>query len=259
MAWGIDCAELVPFSGAGKEKGDVRASVGEIDFLIECKKTRGRESWTVEREMLETFPFLRTAQEHRQPDTTDRREPGEVDNRNPQTRFLHQAPADESRPESQDSPNLTMGEDLSPGMSNYSPHFKLQRGYDPVVFREEDGPAMRPSAQVVNVTSPSPDTELAGVDTVKLANGSVQLYDKFMPDWHETDEEDERGYQKMAIINDETVSGWIDSLGFDEQNEAQLRKIMFTSEYKTMLGENLIGSGKITNFELFESDLLLYQ
>lgn len=52
-AWGIDEVELVPFSGAGKEKGDVRASVGEIDFLIECKKTRGRESWTLEREMLE--------------------------------------------------------------------------------------------------------------------------------------------------------------------------------------------------------------
>jgi len=209
-----------------------------------------------EREMLETFPFLRTAQEHRQPDTTDKRQPGDIDKRNPQTRFLHQAPPDESRPEGQDSPNLTMGEEFSPS-SNFSPHFKLQRGYDPVVFREEDGPPIRPSAQVVRVKSPSPDTELAGVDVVKLASGSMQLYDKFEPDWN--DVEDERGYNKIAVVNDETISGWIDSLGFDPKDEAKLRQIMFTAEYKNLLGDTLVKSGKVSNFELFESDLLLYQ
>lgn len=50
---GIEC-KLVPFSGAGKdEKGDIQTRIGNIDFLVECKKTRGRETWTIMRSMLE--------------------------------------------------------------------------------------------------------------------------------------------------------------------------------------------------------------
>lgn len=46
-------ADLVPFSGAGKEKGDITASIGDHNFMIECKKTRNRETWTLERYVLE--------------------------------------------------------------------------------------------------------------------------------------------------------------------------------------------------------------
>jgi len=64
--WGADC-RVVPFSGAGKyEKGDIQSRICGIDFLIECKKTRGKESWTLERTMLEKIE-MQAKNENREP------------------------------------------------------------------------------------------------------------------------------------------------------------------------------------------------
>ncbi|MGW8178971.1 MAG: hypothetical protein ACWGQW_09440, partial [bacterium] len=89
------------------------------------------------------------------------------------------------------------------------------------------------------------------------------LYDNYSPEWNEYDSgeeyEGDPGYAKIAIVNDETISKWIDSLGFDPKDESKLRKTMFTDEYKTMLGDTLVTAGRITDYEIFDSDLLLYK
>lgn len=250
----------------------VEASGNSYDTLRTITTAEGESGFSPEEEaeILQVFPFLKSAQEHRQPDTTDRRQPGEIDTRDPETRFEHNTLPDEFSPfgdgdggdmDPFDNPNLPNGED---GQSNYGKHFHLQRGYDPVVFRETDHPyAIRPSAQVVKVDSPSPDTELAGLDKYKLASGSLRLFDMHAPDWQdylpEDVEAEGRNYEKIAVIDDEVISGWIDSLGFNTEAEAKLRKSMFTDEYKELLGDALISSGKAVDFELFDSDLLLYQ
>ena len=212
----------------------------------------------------------KTAQEHRQPDTTDKRSPGTKDLRNPADRFEHNTLPDELDPfgdgGSNDvdpfaNPNAPNGRDEQSG---YGKHFKLQVGYDPTIFREEDLPqAIRPSAQIVKVNAPGSETELAGLDKFKLASGSVKLFDTHGPNWQNYDvdntEENGRNYDKIAIVNDQVISGWIDSLGFNGDNEAKLRQSMFTDEYKKLLGDALISSGKIVDYEIFDSDLLLYQ
>jgi hypothetical protein len=91
----------------------------------------------------------------------------------------------------------------------------------------------------------------------KLAQSSTQLYTRYKPAWNEM-ESDSRGYEKMAIIDDNLISRWVDSLGFDDKDEAKLRKVMFTTEYKNLLGNTLVAAGEASNFELFDSDLLLY-
>lgn len=203
------------------------------------------------------------AQEHRQPDTTDNRY-DEHDRRNPETRYKHNTTPDVESPQGDGDPSHVdpLSSELSIG--NYSKHFEIQNGYDPVTFREEDSPvAIRPTAQLVTVQSPSSDTELAGLDMNKLASGSLSLYDTHSPEWHDYDHNEkydgDPGYNKIAIINDQLISNWIDSLGFDSKDEAMLRKSMFTDEYKRLLGETLVTSGQATNFELFDSDLLLYK
>lgn len=225
-----------------------------------------------EQRMLATFPFLKSAQEHRQPDTTDHRQPGEIDGRNPQTRFLHHTTPDVEIPFGDGDPasvdpfdggsNAPKIDDDS-GSGNYGKHFHLQRGYDPFVFREEDHPhAVRPTAQVT-IESPNRSIELDGIDLVKMAAGSVTLYETYSPEWHAYDHgeeyEGDPGYDKMAIVNDKLISRWIDSLGFDSDAEAKLRQNMFTDGYKVALGDTLVSAEKIVNYEIFDSDLLLYQ
>jgi hypothetical protein len=63
----------------------------------------------------------------------------------------------------------------------------------------------------------------------------------------------------MAVVNDEIISSWIGSLGFDEKDEAKLRQTMFTDSYKRLLGGALVGAGLVAEFDLFDSDLLLYK
>lgn len=44
----------IPLSGASKDyKGDLTFSIYDIDFLAECKKTRGNKTWTIHRDMLD--------------------------------------------------------------------------------------------------------------------------------------------------------------------------------------------------------------
>lgn len=230
-----------------------------------------------EQRMLTTFPFLKSAQEHRQPDSTDKIQPGEVDNRNPLTRYRHNTLPDTENPFGDGDPAhvdplsgvsnapFDDGNNSSEFDGNYGKHWKRQIGYDPKYIKEDWPVAVRPSASVAQVTikSPSPDNELAGVDLVKLANGSLSLYDDYGPEWNDYDTgeeyEGDPGYVKIAIINDETISKWIDSLGFDPEDESKLRKTMFTDEYKIMLGDTLITAGRATDYEIFDSDLLLYK
>lgn len=239
-------------------------------------------------ELMQMFPHLKQAQENYKvkPDT-HREQPGEVDTRDPTTRFEHNTLPDEFSPfgdgDGADidpfSGTTNMPDGTDGGNSGVSPrHFQYTRGFDPSLdrytpgegYQHQDDPKfdglkapIRPSAQIVTVTSPSPDTELAGVDTTKLASGSIKLFDDQGPEWHDyshdLNDDYGLGYEKMAVVTDRLISNWIDSLGFDEENEASLRKVMFTNEYKTMLGDALISAGKAKDYDLFDSDLLIYR
>jgi hypothetical protein len=209
----------------------------------------------LEQEVLALFPHLKKKAQELYKPSTDRNPT--TDNRNPQERFKDHDTPDVSTPQGQDNPALTFGDDTHP--DSITKNFDMQIGYDPAKLRDGDYPhALRPSAQRVQINSPSPDTELAGVIPEKLAQSSTRLYSQHRPEWNEM-EDDSRGYQKMAVVDDELISRWIDSLGFDEKDEAALRKVMFTNEYKNMLGTALVAAGEAGNFELFDSDLLLYQ
>lgn len=237
-------------------------------------------------ELMQMFPHLRTAQENYKvkPDT-HREQPGEIDHRDPTSRWEHATLPDETSPFGDGD-----GADIDPfagttnmpdgtdgGTGGVSPqHFQYTRGFDPALDQKTPGDGIqhpkdpkfdglkdpiRPNAQLVTVTSPSPDTELAGVDTTKLARGSIELFNRYTPEWQDYEQTpgSDYGYEKMAVITDRLISEWIDSLGFDEVNEAQLRKTMFTDEYKRLLGDTLTTVGQITNYEMFDSDLLIYQ
>lgn len=209
------------------------------------------------------------AQEHRQPDTTDRRDPGEVDRRNPETRFKHNTLPDSSNPFGDGDPrhvdpleaisNSPKEQDGS-FTNGYGKHFDYQRGWWPSPKTEhlQEGVPIRP-AQRVDLDNFKEDN----VDMVKLANGSLTLFDRYGPEWSDYDGgeeyEGDPGYAKIAIINDNLLSNWIDSLGFDSDSENKLRETMFTDSYKVMLGDALVASNKISNYEIFDSDLLLYQ
>ena len=212
----------------------------------------------LEEEILQLFPHLKQAQENRQvkPDM-HQRQPGDIDKRNPTDRFRHHDTPDVSKPEGEDNPNLGFGGD-SVGGGEWRRRWTRTLGYDPVKYNEDHDVAIRPAAQKVQVSSPSPDTELAGVVPEKLIQGSLKLYADHEPKWK--DVEDPRGYEKVAVIDDKTISNWIDGLGFNEEAEATLRKAVFTNEYKNLLGSALVGWPECpaTNFELLDSDLILY-
>ena len=219
-------------------RGITEADSGSIDPL--------------EQEVLRLFPHLKIAQELSRP-STDRKPT--IDNRNPQERFKGNDLPDVGSPEGQDNPNLSTGGDVSQ-QSSYGKNYHEQQGYDPATFREEDHPYAVRSSQRVQINSPSPDTELAGVIPEKLAHGSIQLYNRYKPEWNEI--EDFRGYEKMAVIDDNLLSRWIDSLGWDNKPEATLRKVFFTDEFKRLLGSTLVSSGEAGSFDLLDSDLILY-
>ena len=71
-------------------------------------------------------------------------------------------------------------------------------------------------------------------------------------------EEDYREYSKIAIVDDKIISKWIDVLGFDSENEAILRENLFTDKFKKLLGDTLTTAGRAKDFEIFDSDVLLY-
>lgn len=254
---------------------DVNSAATSYDTLRTITTAEGEELNNWEQNMLATFPFLKTAQEHRQPDGTDKRQPGEIDKRNPEVRFRHNTTPDIENPfgdgdpghidplsGTSNAPRFEDGNNNSDFDGNYGKHWKRQIGYDQKYMNEDWPVAVRPTAQVT-IKSPTPDTELAGIDIIKLANGSLALYDNYSPEWNDYDVgeeyEGDPGYAKIAIVNDETISKWIDLLGFDPKDESKLRKTMFTDEYKVMLGDMLITAGRITDYEIFDSDLLLYR
>lgn len=263
---------LINTSWSGPQKARITSDIEAADSFDTLRSitTADAQGLTPEEEasVIATFPFLRSAQEHRQPDTTDRRSPGEIDGRNPTDRFNDRTLPDEFSTSGDggstdidpfDNPNLPADGQTS---SDYGKHFEMQLGYDPVTFRMEDlDHAMRPSAQTVRVDTPEDNSGLAGIDKNKLASSFVRLFDDHTPDWQDYDQEEHAGrnYDKFAVVNDQTISNWIDGLGFDPENEAKLRKVCFTDESKHLLGDALISAGRVVDYELFDSDLLLYQ
>jgi len=261
--------KLINTSWSGPQDARVsdKESTNSYDTLRTITTAEGEDDF--ESRMLSTFPFLKEAQEHRQPDTTDRRDPGEVDKRNPETRFKHNTLPDTSNPFGDgDSRHVDPLEAISNGpdghdknLSNgYGKHFDYQRGWWPSPKTEylQEGVPIRP-AQRIDLKN----FDDKNVDMIKLANGSLTLFDRYGPEWSDYDGGEEYGgdpgYDKIAIINDELLSNWIDSLGFDSDSENKLRETMFTDSYKVLLGDALIAAHKISNYEIFDSDLLLYQ
>ncbi len=259
---------------------DARLTSSKTYDLLRTITEADNESNDVEEDLIAMFPQLKQAQENYKvkPDTYQR-QPGEIDKRNPTERFEHNTLPDEFSPFGDGD-----GGDIDPfaGITNapdgsssesggVSPrHFQYTRGIDPSLDRVSpgEGPTyrddpkemgglkapIRQSAQRINV-DPDIPTKVDNVNIQKLAEGSLKLFEMHEPEWHEDETSD---YNKMAVITDRTISSWIDSLGFDSADETQLRKSMFTDGYKRMLGNKLIEHGKIDNFELFDSDLLIY-
>ena len=85
---------------------------------------------------------------------------------------------------------------------------------------------------------------------------AMELFEKYPPEWG-IDEGDE--YNEIAVITDRLISEWIDRLGFEKENEEALRQIMFTDDYKELLGRALSENGTVKEHKLFDSDLLLYK
>lgn len=279
-SWKSLCTDVIEVNGGWCRKNNIRVGDSINTPLSGRPRTAGANSYdtlrtittaeeedTFEQDMLNTFPFLKEAQEHRQPDTTDKRSPGTFDGRNPQVRFLHNTLPDSENPFGDGDPGSTdpfdAGSSGNPPsktqfVNSYGRNFDYQRGWWPSPKDEEEreGVPIRP-AQRVTVENAD------DVDMTKLANSSVTLYDRYGPDWHDYDHgeeyEGDPGYAKMAIINDELISNWIDTLGFDSKDEEKLRKTMFTDDYKVLLGDTLVTAGKISDYEIFDSDLLLYQ
>jgi hypothetical protein len=205
-----------------------------------------------ENEMLATFPFLKEAQEHRQPDTTDKRSPDVKDKRNPQIRFRHNTTPDAGTTFGDgDSDHVDPFQPSSDG--NYGKEFDYQRGWWPSPKSEhlQEGVPIRPGQKIT-----VGDQE--NIDIIKLVGSSVLLYETHTPEWNDYSE-DGGEYDKIAIINDDLISTWIDTLGFNSGNEEKLREVMFTNSYKTLLGDTLMASNKINDYEVFDSDLLLYK
>ena len=249
------CSDVIEVNGGWCEsynikKGDrvitpLNNKEGQRSYdLLRTITQADNETSDLEKELLELFPHLKNAQEHRLPDTTTKRFDTK-DNRDPTVRFEHDTLPDEFSPFGDgDGADVDPfgGHNVGDG-SSYGKHFKLQEGYDPVIFREEDHDvAIRPAAS-------------KNLNTQKLIASSLTLYDKFTPEFHEDETSD---YDKIAVLSDQAISSWIDSLGFEKTDEEKLRTVMFTDKYKTMLGDALVGSGKITNYDLFDSDLLLF-
>lgn len=245
---------------------DKDSAANSYDTLRSITTAEGDGDDNFESEMLTTFPFLKSAQEHRQPDSTDGRLPDSHDNRNPQIRYRQNTTPDVEVTFGDGDPGHV---DPFEGVSNspvddenfengYGKHFDYQRGFWPSP-KSESEQEMVPIRPAQKITVPSENS----IDMLKLANSSISLYDRYGPKWQEYNTEDgfeeDLGYAKIAIINDELISSWIDTLGFDTEHEEKLRKNMFTDSYKVLLGDTLIASNKITDYEIFDSDLLLYQ
>jgi len=216
----------------------------------------------------------KTAQEdYKVKPITYREQPGEVDRRNPTERFRDHDLPPVSSPMGEDAPSSAIADPLNSGVSSYDrSHWKMQLGFDPLTqpdtgksqlekIQTGRGPTegeqvVRPASRQAQIPVNTPNS-FVGINTEKLAKSSLQLYTKNPPDWGETS--DPRGYDKMAIINDEIISNWLSKLGFDEKNDAKLRSTMFTEEYKRMLGDSLVTARLVSDFDMLGSDLLLYR
>jgi uncharacterized membrane protein (UPF0127 family) len=278
-SWSSVCTDVIETAGGWCAEYDVRVGDKVVTPLTgkqriaKLKKIKKKEEEEEDITATKSYDLLRTitvanlqgdrlikaihkvAIEHRLPDQSTQRAP-QVDKRNPQTRFLHQDRPDVREPEGDENPSLTLGEDVAFGDGNYGKHWHLQRGYDPVELGEDAGIPRRPSAQKLTVDSPS--DPLYSFDKVRLKNSSVILFDSFGPDWME-EEETPRGYEKIAIIDDGLISKWVDSLGFNEEAETQLREAWFTDSFKRLIGNALSEQGRIQDFELLDSDLVVYK
>lgn len=257
-SWSATCTDVIETNGNWCKKNGIK--VGD-NILTPLSKTtsNGKDDTEEDKEATKSYDLLRSitmanlsgnelrkavckiATEHRLPDTTDKRTP-EIDKRNPQNRYLHNDTADVRDPEGDKNPNMVFDTDV--GKGSFDKNFHMQRGYD-IALGEDYGVAVRPTAQ-----------KIPGFNEEKLLNSIVIMFDQNGPDWLD---EDLRGFNQVAIIDDSLISRWIDSLGFDEINEQKLRKIMFTDELKRMIANALIDNARIEDFELLDSDLILYK
>ena len=208
------------------------------------------------------WPQKRAQENYKVKPDTHREQPGEVDLRDPLERYRHVEPVP-----NEDGINYNPINPKDPGVTQFDKsHYEIQVGSDPLVEPkrpiEERDPTegemvTRPASKQAQVRVNTPNTELAGVDTGKLAKSSLKLYAEHPPEWGETN--DPRGYNKMAVINDQIISNWVGSLGFDDKSEAKLRKVVFTDEYKRLLGDSLVSARLVSEFDVFGGDLLLYK
>jgi len=225
--------------------------------------TEASDEDNFEEELLTTFPFLRQAKENRMPGGNDS---DQTVRTNPLDRFEHNTLPDEFSPFGDGN-----GADVDPfsGMGNpndsgdsggfSSRHFDYTRGFDPSLAnpeRKRVTPISPDSDGLLAPIRPSAAKTKMSIDPQILVEGSLQLFNMHPPDWSK---EEGGEHEEMAVITASTLDNWIDGLGFERQNEEALRQIMFTDNYKNLLGEALQSRGLIKESKLFDSDLLLYR
>ncbi len=151
-SWSSTCTDVIETNGGWAEDhyikvGDTvetpvspRVAANTYDVLRSITEAspedEGLSFEEREQQILEVFPFLKSAQEVGKPSTTDRRVPGEVDKRNPETRF-HEGHTPDTGPLGQDRVETGMPGSNSP---------ELNFGYDPLV---ESDVAIRPAASKI--------------------------------------------------------------------------------------------------------------
>jgi len=267
----INTSWSAPQKARIKSDKDSGTSYDQLRTITEAETTKDPLLEQIEALIPE---LKKTAQEdYKVKPVTYREQPGEIDRRNPAERFRDHDLPPVSSPMGEDAPSSAIADPLNSGVSSYDrSHWKMQLGFDPLTqpdtgksqlekIQTGRGPTegeqvVRPASRQAQIPV-NTSNELAGVNTEKLAKSSLQLYTNSPPDWGTT--QDPRGYDKMAIINDQVISNWISKLGFDEKNESKLRQTMFTETYKRMLGDSLVTARLVSDFDIMGSDLLLYR
>lgn len=253
---GSEIERLVNTSWSAPQDARITSTRTTYDPLMALTQASEDEDW--EEDLLEVFPFLKSAQENKsvKPNTYNR-QPGEIDNRNPAIRFEHNTLPDELN---------TFGDG---GSTNVDPFSGSMNGFNPKYFEQvmgNDPSLSTPERVKVTPYEPTSDGLKAPVrsgakiklkvDTNILSKGSLELFDRYPPKWNEDVEED---HKEMAVISDNTISRWIDSLDYEGDYEEALRQVMFTNDFKILLGQTLEDTNRILKFDLFDSDLLIYR
>jgi len=179
---------------------------------------------------------------------TDKMQPGEIDKRNPLERFKSHDLPDAGTAEGEDNTDLAAGGGLNPGgqAMGWDPeNAHLTYGYDINTYDEYEGPAVRAGQKT------------AEIDTAKTLQSTLTLFDKYPPEWSDPSNGDNT--LSEAIVSNDLISNWIDSLGFEEADEEPLREVMFTTKFKQELSDLLVSTGRVANAELLDSELFVYR